>query len=376
MPRFAPLLVLLAAFNLAGKSAISRADSTTAPTTLPSPIANAAAANASVYNSLAIEWDEDIQGDPSRTRHLKVILKDGKFHDWRTDQSSAVEAATDGKVYERRIGKRVVKQSASLDTHQSAGVQLRYFDDVGIKLPIDPGKMMPQVPIQSAILERLQTGGRLKSVERATIGQTSCIAISIVSPNEILQDILKAPLPNKGGEALPESVRQARSMPAVLTNIYFLEPAKGFCVRQWERQFPDGTLIAQVDNDEFAQVGDTGVWLPRKITETTYWSMKLVEGSIISREPRSRTVLNVTQLSTDVPPDAQFAIDITAPGTTVEDRTKPTRTEYQFQALKPITGTSTSHKWWIPAIASLVALIVAVGYFGLKRTSLFSSRRT
>lgn len=374
--RFAPLLVLLAALRPAGESAVSRADSTTAPTTLPSSISDAAAANASVYNSLAVEWDEDIQvqGAPSRTRHLKVILKDGKFHYWRTEQSSSVEAATDGKVYERRIGKRVVKQPASLDTHQSGGVQLRYFDDVGIKLPIDPGKMTPQIPIQSAMLERLQNGGQLKSVERATVGQTSCIAVSIVSPNEILEDILKAPLPNKGSEALPEDVRQARSMPAELTNIYFLDPAKGFCVRRWERRFPDGTLIAQVDNDDFSRVGDTGVWLPRKVTETSYWSMKLIDGSIISRKPRLRVILNVTNFSTDVPPEAQFAIDITAPGTTVEDRTKPIRTEYQFQALKPISETNSSHNWWILAIASLIGLVAAVG-FATRRSSLFTSRR-
>lgn len=376
VPIFSPLLVLVAAFSMTGESAVSRADSTTVPTTLPSSIADAAAANASVHNSMAVEWDEDIQiqGTPSRIRHLKVILKDGKFHYWRTEQSSSLEAAMDGKVYERRIGTSIVKQPVSLDTHQSAGVQLRYFDDVGIKLPIDPGKMTPQVPIQSAILNRLQNGGQLKSVERATVGQTSCIAISIISLNEILQDILKAPLPNKGSEALPEDVRQARSMPTELTNIYFLDPAKGFCVRRWERRFPDGTLITQVDNDNFSRVGDTGVWLPRKVTETSYWSMKLVDGSIISREPRSRAVLNVTKMSTDVSADAQFAIDITAPGTTVEDRTKPIRTEYQFHALKPISETNSSHKWWILAIASLIGLAAAVG-FVTRRSSLFTSRR-
>ncbi|HEX5244475.1 MAG TPA: hypothetical protein VFW23_14530 [Tepidisphaeraceae bacterium] len=376
VPIFSPLIVLLAAFNLPGKSAVSRAGSTTAPTTLPSSISDAAAANASVYNSLAIEWDEDtqIQGASARTRHLRVILKDGKFHYWRTDQSSSVEAATDGKVYETRIRKRVVKQPASLETHQSPPVQLPYFDDVGIKLPIDPGKMTPQVPIQSAILDRLQNG-RLKSVVRATVGQTSCLVISIVSPNEILQDILKAPLPNNGGEALPESVRQARGMPAELTNIYFLDPAKGFCVRRWEQRFPDGTLITQTDNEDFSEIGQSGVWLPRKVSETSYWSMKLIDGSIISPEPRSRAVLNVTKLSADVPPEAQFAIDFTAPGTTVEDRTKSIRTEYQFQGLKPITVNSSSRKRWILAIAGLIALVATVGYLGLKRTNRHSSRR-
>lgn len=367
--RFAPLLVLVSALNLAGESTIARTDSTTTPITLPSSISDAAAANTSVYNSLAVEWDEDtqIRGASARTRHLRVILKDGKFHYWRTDQSSSVEAATDGKVYETRIGKRVVKQPASLDTHQSSPLQLRYFKDVGIRLPIDPGKMTPQVPVQSAILERLQNGGQLKSVERAIVGQTSCIAISIVSPNEILQDILKAPLPNKGSEALPEDVRQARSMPAELITTYFLDPAKGFCVRQREQRFPDGTLIAQVDSDDFLRVGDTGVWLPRKVTENSYWSMKLVDGSIISHEPRLRVLLNVTKLSTDVPPDAQFAIDITAPGTTVEDRTKPIRTDYQFQSLKPITEINSSRKRWIFAIAGLIALVAGVGYLSLRR---------
>jgi len=370
--RASALLVVPLLYFMIANQVVAEEQAVSKEQALPQNIQDALELNAQSLSPIAVSWTQQIHPERpaaefgstfqlprsknayfAREQH-RVAWQDGKIYRWfevaQTDAdgdlwSSQSEFSSDGEiVYGGSPGtksgsdtviKLLRKDALATLLKEKPGKQYfdnEYFDAVGLRLPRHVEEMHSPRAI-STILRLLEDGGELASVEDVQMDGHKVTRVRVVAENsekrivndanvEKAERYLKSSGSDEAGiQTYRDSVEQIRKLPSERVYDFYLDPKLDFAVRRREELYEPDTLLLRCDCDEFEQLRDRNVWLPR-VCSTAFYAIQTMPGRIETTPIISRRI-DVSEIGLDSLPAEQFALNYTDVGTLVADGTLP-----------------------------------------------------
>jgi len=204
------------------------------------------------------------------------------------------------------------------------------------------GEIIEQKPqVETTVLNCLRDGGKLISIEKATVDSRPCVRIEVDAPNPVRRvaeavDLKKAremlsKMPRDDSKLSRENlarqeeqlklIEERQKSPAIRRYTFFLDPEMHYAVRRLEQRYGADTLLQRADCSQFEQIPGRQLWLPRRI-ETQMYEWYSLPGTALKDSFLSQIVV-VSAYDGSRVPDETFKLDYTAPGTMVVDGTDP-----------------------------------------------------
>jgi hypothetical protein len=239
-------------------------------------------------------------------------------------------------LYRRNLLKEPVAKALRMQPAGIGNMNPYFRGEVGLVLLPDPhgitsgGQIVEQqLRADSAILDSLQNGRRLISVEDVTLDGRPCIRIELDAAKPIGGDsAVKNSAANDalhGTTATPTAIRRS---------IYYLDPSLHYAVRRFERDGGPGSLVDRTDCSQFEQIPGRQLWLPRRVASELH-ELPSMPGTVFKEIVTQ--VLVVSAIDGRRVSDETFALNYTQPSTIVHDGTdlasgKTQRIRYSFPA--------------------------------------------
>ena len=218
----------------------------------------------------------------------------------------------------------------------ASNFEVAYFDAAGLYYPKQHDRLQ-NGSLRSAILELLAVGGEFVSCERMDLENEETVKIEIDAENPAWSGMMahcqknaeyeSASLKNKNISKDEFDAKMALlnaitlNMPQRLRFHYYLSINNKFAVRKHERITLTGQVVASFSNENFEQVSNTSIRLPRKVSARLFESTLKQYSYSIAKLPVTLKEISVTDFSLDSRPEGQFVLDRTkvAPGATIID---------------------------------------------------------
>lgn len=282
----------------------------------------------------------------------RVIWQDGKIYSWNKKEVSGprgfeTESSFDGQIFYLGQPQRVYEDGTSQPTLSKDLVswlaetepevkymKTEYHDAIGLLLPTRMKDLQANKG-GSEILLLLEMGGRLSVIEDVKLDGRRTTRVELVAENPERRDAERLDLVERekllrSGKNTEEFIRQElavlkqmQELPETRVYVFYLDPQMQYAVRRREERYEDGTLLLQVNNNEFEQLQGRKVWLPKKCT-LDYYTWPGITGTY-SKNPILSRVIEVSEFGLNPVPDKQFVLDYKTVGTLIFDRTDPGR---------------------------------------------------
>jgi hypothetical protein len=205
---------------------------------------------------------------------------------------------------------------------------------------------------QSAVLDCLNSGWKLISVENTLLDDHRCVRIELEGDNPIRSSAIAFDLDNhrkmlqrnrvnnekqsarltaqqkemilrsqRQQEEMARLIEEQRNLPAMRRYIFYLDPDLHYAVRRFEQTYGPDTLLARSNCSQFQQIAGRQLWLPRRV-ETQLHEWYSVPETVF-KDAFLTQIVEVSAIDGSRVPDETFKLDYTEPGTMVRDGTDP-----------------------------------------------------
>jgi hypothetical protein len=205
---------------------------------------------------------------------------------------------------------------------------------------------------ESAVLNYLQNGGKLISVENTLLDSHRSIRIEMEGDNPIRSSAVAYDLDNhrqmlqrnreanakqlarltaeqkemiqrsqRQQEEMIRIIEEQRKLPATRRYVFYLDPDLHYAVRRFDQSYGADTLLARSTDSQFERVPGRNLWLPRRVETHLHEYYSVPE--TVFKDAFLTQILDVSAIDGSRVPDETFKLDDTAPGTMVRDGTDP-----------------------------------------------------
>ena len=197
-----------------------------------------------------------------------------------------------------------------------------YLRAAGFVIPATTDELAKRTPFASLPLYLLGSGGRVSATSWESQDGRRLFRLEIEAPNPDRERALKVNLDLFSSDTQEkrkriERLKRARTASPTRSYVFLLDASLGYSVRAFA-ELDEGRPVLSGTNDDFEQVGDRGVWLPKTCAIDAFSEHYMYPE--VRRSPIYRRLMNVEEISTAELPIEHFRVIYNDPGTLVADR--------------------------------------------------------